>query len=184
MFPRLRFPAVRSSVLKRYVEDFAYNVGDSLWLQDIRRENLMYISEKLGSKKYLGETRDEPSFPVKGMIYSAMNGRRCVNLVVGLGNRKVYVPFIIDSGSPRSTLSEETLKALGFSDYIPSEIVVNIHGFEDTCISYASNNERLKDINILGWQFFWLTKVYEDVDIEEMQVTLHRSKRDYLLSLK
>jgi hypothetical protein len=167
-----------SIITKRF---FLLRAGEILWQQDIRREDLISISEFLG-QPYLSETKDEPKFPVSGLIHSA-NGRRCVNLVVERGNKKLYVPFIITSGSPVNVISEDTLKALGVSEFTPQQLNVTLHGFKGVTCNYGANDPKLKNVNLLGHQFFAITKVHEFFNVDSMELTLHKSMTDFLKSV-
>ncbi len=175
-----RLRSILPSVAKRFLEDYPSRfVGEALWLEDILREDLVFISESLG-QPYLAETKDEPKFPVSGLVYSATNGRRCVNLIVERGKKKIYVPFIIDSGSPTNLISEDALAALGLTDYIPKQLNVTLHGFKSITLNYSADNKKLKDINLLGYQFFQVTKTYESFNAESMELTLHKSMAEFL----
>ena len=163
-----------SNFQKRFVEEAADPpLGESLWLQDIKRHNLLAISSQLGSK-YLAETSQPASFPVKGLIYSKKNGRRFVNLIVSFQSKRIVVPFVIDSGSPVITLSKETIEALCV-DFLPSELYVDIHGYGNIPVTHDFANEKLRDINILGWRFFDETPVVEVIDKKNMSVTLYNN---------
>ena len=116
-------------VFKRFIEEASDPpLGESLWLKDIKRYNLVAISKQLGSE-YLAETKALPKFPVKGLIYSNL----------------------------------------------PNELYVNIHGYENIPVTHDFGNEKLRDINILGWRFFDETSVFEVVDKNSMTVTLYNN---------
>lgn len=173
------FPFITTT--KRYLENNPILVGEALYFQDIKIVDLNFISESLG-QPYLCETVDEPKFPVPGLIYT-VNGRRCVNLIMQRGEKKIYVPFIINSGSPANVIAEDTLRALGLTDFVPQQINVNLHGFKIITFNYCGNDSPLKNINLLGYQFFQMTKVCEFFNVENMELTLHKSVTEFLKTI-
>lgn len=153
----------------------------TLWLNDVCREDLVYISETIGQHTYLGETDVIPTFPVHGVIYDNRTGRRFVNLTVSWSKKKIIVPFIIDSGSPFNVLGRETMSVLGLQSNkveIPATYHVNLHGFERMPITYQPLNAKIQDVNIIGWEFMKETGVCEHLDIKARTVSLFRSYTD------
>lgn len=169
------------SITKRFILEYPIMVGENLWLQDIMREDLISISESLG-QPYLSETKEEPKFPVSGMVYSS-NGRRCVNLIVERGEKKIYVPFIINSGSAMNVISEDTVKALGMSELAPLQVTVTLHGFKRITCNFSANEPKLKHVNLLGYQFFQETKVCEFYNADTMELTLHKSMSEFFKTI-
>jgi hypothetical protein len=65
-----------------FASDFRrlFEVSD-IMLQDILEDDLEFIAEKLGSA-YLGETKQMPTFPVKGLIWDDKTSRLFFNLTI------------------------------------------------------------------------------------------------------
>lgn len=84
--------------------------------------------------------------------------------------KKVHVPFVINSGSPRTTLGEATLRALRIKESaeLPDQMIVTIHGIEDCSLSHVADLKRLKD-----------TGVYEFANPLEMKITLYQTMTNF-----
>ncbi len=62
---------------------------------------------------------------------------------------EIWVPYLIDTGSPKTWLTKYTMDALGLGDYsIYNEIYV-----ANTLIQFAQSDLHFKDINLLGTDF-------------------------------
>jgi hypothetical protein len=153
--------------------------ADVLCIGDISRDDLVFASKKMGSE-YLAETSAKPVFPVEGIIYDQVYGRRIINLIVGFKNKTISVPFLMDSGCPMTTIGTETMIALGINANDVFKMHLNVHGFESIPFSHDPDDKKIRDLNLLGWEFFRDTKAHEDVDLEGRKVTLFKSKADML----
>lgn len=148
----------------------------------MKKQEFEFVCEKLG-KKYMGNTTEVPSFPVKGVIHNILHGRRCVVMVVEKNNKKIHVPFVIDGGSPYNLIGLDALVALGIkTDDIYTSVELTIHGIPTVPFNHAQGDARLQDINLLGWHFLLQTKMFEVNDVDRMEVTVHRNEAAYLAS--
>jgi hypothetical protein len=136
-------------------------------------------------KEYMQNTEENPEFPVKGLIYNNSYGRRCVCLTVQRNQNKIWVPFVIDGGSPNIILGRDALIALKVNpNDIHSHLNVNIHGYDFLSAYHDSDDNRLRDINIIGWTFFRDTEVYESMDPKSKSLTLFKSYSHFLEFVK
>jgi len=155
---------------------------DLLWLKDMKKKEFEFVCSELG-KEYMGQTNEKPTFPVKGLIHNILNGRRCVCMTVERNNKKISVPFVIDSGSPCNLIGLDALDALGIkTEDIFDSVELTLQGIPTVPFSHAHDDPRLKDINLLGWHFLLQTKVFEVVDVDKMEVILYRNEAAYLSS--
>ena len=64
-----------------------------------------------------------------GIILGNDTMRPFVNLIVAEENRRINIPFLVDSGTRGIYLSGPATEKLGFCDSIPRHNVVDIYGF-------------------------------------------------------
>lgn len=146
----------------------------------MRSDDFEIVSKDLG-KDYLAKTTDIPSFPVRGMIYSNACGRRCVCLTVQRKTTQVWVPFVIDGGSPNTMLGKEALQALDIDpNDVRGTINVNIHGFDALAAYHEGEHEHLSDVNVIGWTFFRDTGIFECMDPITQSLVLYQSYTHFL----
>ena len=161
------------------------NIGDLLWLRDMNKDDFIFVSKELGHEYMDDASGAKPTFPVKGMVFNNSNGRRCVCLTVERANKKIWVPFVISGGSPIVHLGEDCLKALKIDKHEDfNQINVNIHGFGFIDAYHQKNDNRLKDVNILGWEFFRDTNVYESMNPATKSLLLYKDFDHFQQSLK
>jgi hypothetical protein len=146
-----------------------------LWLQDMGKEQFKFVSEELG-REYMGTTTEEPHFPVSGLIHNEDYGRRCICMIVEHAKARIWVPFIIDSGSPNNLLGADALRALGIDpNDIHGGLSVTIHGTKSVGAVHDPASRMLRDINVLGWSYFRRTKNYESMNPETLELTLYKN---------
>lgn len=93
----------------RYITDVhPPNTANMLCLQDMGKEEFKFVCEELG-RPYMKASTEQPAFPVPGLIHNADYGRRCVCLIVEHGKSKIWVPFVVDGGSPHTLLGADAL---------------------------------------------------------------------------
>ncbi len=106
--------------------------------------------------EYLSVAHSCPSFPVTGLIYG-MNMRLMVNLICrrAPGSLTVSVIFLVDTGSPKTFLSEcATEKIIGASvSNIVDNIYVLIHGNRTIKCGLSPHDRHFADVNVLGMDF-------------------------------
>jgi len=177
--------------VKRSIHDaIRTNLADRILLNDMKKDDFEFVSHSLGHQ-YMEKTTDEPAFPVNGKIFSNSNGRRRVCLTVQRRkDTKIWIPFVINSGSPDIILSEDAFSALSansddefYDDKQMKMMTVNIHGF-DTISVYHTSDTRLKDVNVLGWSFFREMKVFEFVDPTDNTLKLFKNVDQFMEQIR
>ena len=174
-----------------YISPYLYNV----LLSDVKHDDLVGpIAERLGVK-YLSEQKEIPTQnDVEGILYGT-NCRPMVNLIVSSKkyNKYVNIIFIIDTTSPSLFVSQQAMKALGFSDHFPStfdlafqdkvyEAVMSpplptttatlpVHTLDEG--SEGSDGRGFSDINLIGASF--LSKSHAKMVIDYCQNTVKLS---------
>jgi hypothetical protein len=125
--------------------------AQDLLLTDIHEGTLRKdVAYELGVE-YLSLATAQPSFPVRGFMYSD-NERLFTNLVVRKGDVAINVFFIIDTASPHTYLCTSAMQALGFKDDVPASTMIQCHGvFVQACLSPPAG--RFSDVNVLGANF-------------------------------
>ncbi len=167
--------------MSRTIAEYAgNNVEDIISVPNMNEDDLKFVSKELG-KPYLGVTSDRPTFPVPGIIYTRTNGIRCVSLIVQKNDIKVWIPFVINSGSPVTVIGKPALEALQFElSEITDSTNFTIHGFESAAATHIAADARLKNLNILGWSFFRDTGVFEAMNAENMTLSLYKDKKQFI----
>ncbi len=117
-------------------------------LMDIKPEDFFKISRRLGVEP-LSIPTSVPSFPAHGIIYGSCH-RLFISLVVKKRSISLNVNFLYDTGSPYTYLRAETLKALGFTENVPEDADVLIHGCATTV--YPST-KHFAEVDILGQEY-------------------------------
>jgi hypothetical protein len=84
------------------------NTEQLLLMQEMQRDDVKY-AQQLG-KEYIELATDLPSFPVRGLVYDNEMGRRVVCLTIQRTDKRVWVPFVINS-RPRCLERYVTLQA-------------------------------------------------------------------------
>ena len=171
-----------------YISPYSYNV----LLSDVKHDDLVGpIAERFGVK-YLSEQKEIPTqSSVEGILYGT-NCRPMVNLVVSSKkyNKHVNITFMIDTTSPCLYVSQQAMKALGFSDNLPStfdlifedkvyEAVMSpslpstaiLHSLDEG--SEGKEGRGFHDINLIGASF--LSKSHANILINYSQNTLKLS---------
>lgn len=158
--------------------------ADLLWLQDMHREDFQFVSEKLG-KQYMEETKEVPTFPVKGLIYGNQFGRKCVLLTVNRNNKCIWVPFVLNGNTPNIILGHDALLALGINPTdVHNSVNVNVHGFDSLTAYHEAEDKRLRDVNLIGWTFFRDTYCLEYMEAETMTLRLYKSLSQFMDEIK
>ena len=171
-------------IVRQIGEEVTHKNLDLLRLQDMDREDFQFVAEKLG-KNYMEATTDAPKFPVHGMVYGNQFGRKCVLLTVKRRNKCIWVPFVLDGGSPNIILGHDALVALGINPTeVHNSLNVNIHGFDSLAAYYEPEDKRLKDVNLIGWSFFRDTNCFEFLDPETKTLRLYQSFTHFKDELK
>ena len=98
------------------------------------------------------ETTNNIQYPVRGIIMGAYS-RMWIPLIISKKTSKINAIFLYDTGSPYTHLSQHILEKLGYSNYIPDNVVVNIQGVNMNV--YLSKNH-FEHINLLGQDFMKL----------------------------
>lgn len=146
----------------------------------MKEEEFRLVSSKLGHE-YMSRTTDAPTFPVHGMVYDFAKGGKMVNLIVERRNIRIYVPFILVGGSPVNVIGNDALAALEVDRKdIVKELNLTVHGFESIPFVHAHGDDRLRNINILGWMFFLSTGAFELLQATDLKVTLFKNEAQFL----
>ena len=162
----------------KYISPSEYDI----LLTDITKADVMDVSRDLGIS-HLAKIDGQSNFPINGIFKGKGNQQvlvfqyaaQCVDTTlydVGDNNRMFAcltvkkrgsarnVCCLYDTGSPYTYLSEETLALLGYSESVPEQAEVNIHGVS---LPVHVSHAHFKDINLLGQNF--LEKVRASVSI-------------------
>ena len=132
-------------------------------------ESDLHLMAELEGVGYLNVSKQEPVFPVLGLIMGA-HRRLMVNLLV----RRRAVPeheyrnvvFMVDTGSPYTFLSRAAMSALvGPGKNVPRMMRLEIHGNPQSLVCYLSPPDKhFAEINLLGMDWLEMMRVQLDVD--------------------
>jgi hypothetical protein len=133
-------------------------------IPDVDEEGMRRISGVLGVVN-LSNAIAEPQFPVQGIVYG-LNSRIFVPLIVQLRATSVNVNFLLDTASPCSYLRRETFEALGFTESIPPEVALKIHGVG---MQVNLSHGRFESVDLIGQDFFRRIGAHLTVDYTEFK---------------
>lgn len=109
------------------------------------------ISAKL-EKPYLSSCEDDNIDMAHGIIWGE-NNRIFVAMVVRMEQQKKYVPFLVDTGSPHTYISEEVFASFGQLAINPSTTIrLHING-KPWLVLQSPKSSHFKDVNVLGTTF-------------------------------
>ncbi len=113
-------------------------------ISDISSDDHINIGRDIGFVA-LAETIRAPTFPIQGLLYCDAS-RVFVPLVVSARLRTINVNFLLETGSPRTYLREETFIALGLPLH-SSRATVTVHGVN---IQVQKSTEQFHSVDLLG----------------------------------
>ena len=90
-------------------------------------------------------------------------------LVVTTKKASVNVLFLMDTGSPSTYLRQDTLEALGFSESIPSNANVKIHG---TTVQVYHSRGHFENVNLLGQDYLRVAQLRALLNYAELTAVL------------
>jgi hypothetical protein len=135
-------------------------------LTDISEGDIQQIQEILGTPN-LQPVEGIGAFPVEGIMYG-QNLRIFVPLVVATKKKVINVNFLFDTGSPVSYLRRETFEALGFSESIPSEVLVRVHGV--TAQVHLSHGH-FENVDIVGQDYLRVARICATLNYDLLTVS-------------
>jgi hypothetical protein len=116
-------------------------------ITDISETNLLNIGRELGTGRLSAAPEFQPNaYPIKGIIYGPTS-RVFVPMIVGKRDININVPFLFDTGSPNTYLREDTMRALGFVDNIPTDTMVRIN---DITITAFLSRGHFENVDLIG----------------------------------
>ena len=122
-------------------------------ITDISEADLAHLGrDHFGFERLSLASPADARFPARGVIYGA-NRRVFVPLTVRHSSGKpLRVFFLVDTGAPSTFLREDTLRALGFADSVPSAPNVFISGIK---ISVGLSHGHFANVDLLGADFLF-----------------------------
>lgn len=153
------------------LEDFDMTLEEyDTLIHDISPEQLEHISTELQHQSLAPALATDIAFPVHGIIYGR-GKRHFVTLVVAKRTTHVYVNFLYDSGSPQTYLQPNTLRALGYTESIPADPVVTIHGRPiDVRVSI---DKRFSYLDVLGQDYMSALGAHLVCDFRQQVWSIH-----------
>lgn len=157
-------------------EDFKYSAMESrsvhvpkqfdVLITDITEADLTNIGNEPGAPRLSVAAEFKPSsYPIYGIIHGTTL-RVFVPLIVC---HYIPVPFLFATGSPNTYLREDTMRALGMVENIPSDTMVQINGIGITV--YRSRGH-FKNVDLIGqdWMSFLGASVKMDYRTQTVEV--------------
>lgn len=118
-----------------------------------------------------------PKLPLTGVVYGR-GLRPFVCAAVGRAESLVRAPsrralknvfFLVDTGSPVTFLSPACLVALGYTDVVPTEMLVNISGIP---LCAGISRAHFTDVCVLGGDFFLAARAAVTVKYDSKMVVI------------
>lgn len=110
-------------------------------------------------------------YPVSGVIMG-LDSKMWIPLIVSKEKTQLNVIFVYDTCSPYTYLSKSILKKLGYVDFTPDNIIVNLHGV--TMNVFLSTNH-LQNINVLGQDFMKLSGLDVVISYRDLSFQLKKN---------
>jgi hypothetical protein len=122
-------------------------------ISDMHPPDYDIISNILG-KTNLEKTTESPELTING-IFHGMQDRLICPLIISKGQIKIWVIFLIDTGSAFTYLNEDTFNSLfSTKKEFNNRLRVNLHGLEDfSCLISSKTDKKLGNVNIIGQDF-------------------------------
>ena len=122
-------------------------------ITDISEADLAHLGrDHFGFERLSRAAAADARFPARGVVYGA-NRRVFVPLAVRHSRGEPLRVFVlVDPGAPSTCLREDTLRALGFVDSVPSAPNVFINGIK---ISVGLSHGHFANVDILGADFLF-----------------------------
>ncbi len=143
-------------------------------LTDIKDSDIMLIGEELEHAN-LSDAVDDASFPVDGTFYGDYL-RVFVALTVRKKTNKSdnckWVLFLLDTGSPFTFLTHDTLRHLGFTESIPGVTQVLING---ESLAVSPSHGHFHNVNLLGQNFMRAARLNVRLDYVKGSVRMART---------
>jgi len=140
------------------------------WINDISPEQLEHIGTELQHQSLAPALLSDIVFPVHGIIYGR-GKRHFVTLVVAKRTTYLHVNFLYDSGSPQTYLQPKTLRALGYTESIPADPIVSIHGRPIDV--RVSTDKRFSYLDVLGQDYMSAIAAHIFCDFRQQVWSIH-----------
>lgn len=153
----------RSSVVTADVTDFL--------LLDVTAESYASIGAELGAPRW-SLAVGPCAFPVHGILWPP-NMRVVVPLQCRRGARPpIILLMLLDTGSPGTLLCADSLQRLGFSEAIPAETMVDLHGCP---VKVTRSHSHFADNDVLGADWLTISRAVLSVDYGRLRVEVRGS---------
>jgi hypothetical protein len=160
------------------IPDFIDPATYDIMLTDITPEDWSIVAEKFSvARRSSADSVPSPPFPVQGAIVGWCN-RLIANFVC---QRRPGAPlfnffFLVDTGSPYTFLSAETIAVLtgGATGNIPTALTVNIQGIPSMGCRISPPTSHFADVDVLGMDFMRnnYASISMDHDKSEFQLSI------------
>ena len=140
-------------------------------LTDVHSRDLHHdISIRL-KKLYLQDIDDDSIDKTEGIIWGP-NSRIFVAMVVRMGNKRKYVHFIVDTGSPNTYISQEVFTSFGRMHPNPNNPVsLHING-KPLSVLQSPERSHFEEVNIIGTSYMKTFNCILNIDFARDAVTL------------
>ena len=140
-------------------------------LTDVSSKDLHHdISNRL-HKLYLSDLTNDDIDQTEGIIWGP-NNRIFVAMVVRLGNKRKYVHFLVDTGSPKTYICQEVFTSFNKMISNPNNSVsLHING-KLLSVLQSPENSHFEDVNVLGTDYMKMLNCVLHVDFGEETVKL------------
>lgn len=162
-------------------EDAKYSAMDSrskhdpklfdVLINDISEIDLQNIGTELSAPRLSVAAKFESNTdPINGIMYGPTL-RVFLPLIVSKRRKNITVLFLFNTGSPNTYLREDTLRALGFLENIPSDTNVIING---TGVTVYQSRGHFENVDLIGqdWMAFSRAKVLLDYGLKTAEVRM------------
>jgi hypothetical protein len=136
-------------------------------ITDITEADFSRVGEELGVSR-LSAADASGTFPVTGIVYGSSH-RVFVPLVVRKRQNLVNLVFLFDTGSPNTYLREDSLIALGHTEAIPFDTLVEINGIG---LTVFPSRGLFANVDLLGQDFFTSFGAMLNINYKKKEVVI------------
>ena len=140
---------------------------DVVLLRDLNHQLLLNDASELLRIQYLSATNQNRSPPYSGILWHSSTCRPLVSLPCRIRDTMLNVTFMVDTGSPVTTMCMHVFQAFGFHEHIPSKTMVSING-TPMLVELSKPKSIYDDINLIGADFLRATHSFFTCDYHKM----------------
>ena len=174
-----RLPPVKNQNGVFLMDSYLPNNLD-IMLTDVHEKDLHSAIAKKLKITYLGEADRKSEKELNGILWG-MYDRVMVPIIMEFKGKRKYVFFLVDTGSPKTFVSEHVFRSFGQEAEDKTSIFLNGH---EIVVFLSPLDSHFADVNVLGADFLRLIKATIVVSYEKNSAKITGVKNEVVFFLK